>query len=390
VREIRQLNLTKRAGLPLAFGVAITLVVTSAFAVPVQTPVATSIPCAILTKFEGAIQVLDASRTEMLEAGPHSQLRCGFWVSVVSGYAEIQHRDGQTLHLSAGTFAQFPDNNDDGYFSGDQMILYKGQAFIHAPNGFREFRVATANARARLERAQAVIVYSEASETTQLIGLERLASLENRFQPGTRIGVKPGEATELDSSAKRVVPSTPRAVSVASMREKAFALRLGEGDRARAVEVTKERHDRPYPTELVGNSYKPLVFGERGADRAPATEPIQGRGETYQATVFGPEGTSSYDRHILGAEESEQIEEMIVQKLVSGTRKPGREVTPRAPASTGKSRKSAVVRIGKKVSVHDVSGDTGRGAERLGHERLQQEDAERARLIEELSQISPD
>ena len=82
----------------------------------------------------------------------------------------------------------------------------------------------TPNARARLERASAIVIYSAGDEESQLITLEDEASLENRFEPSRKMTVKQGEASSLNFTLLRVVPSAPRAIAQASLRPHLVAL----------------------------------------------------------------------------------------------------------------------------------------------------------------------
>jgi hypothetical protein len=343
----------------------------AALAHPAKPLTGKEIPCAKLKRVGGRVEILDATRTHVLVTRESAPIGCGSWISVREGWAVIQHRDGQTIHAGPNTFFQIPDNNPDGYFSGDHVVLYQGEIAASSGGGAGEFRVVTANARARVVRGDALVVFSPQDESTQLIALEQSAMLENRFRGDVRITVHQGEATVLDFSRKRVVPSTPAAVALSSLRDKVLELGLSDEEKHHYMELAKARGDRAFPKLLV-TSPEEL----RAAARKPASTRSRSH-ETYPATekTSWRQPASQYLRHDISAEEQELLREKQVSHLVGGNVGGEKALFPNQ--FYGKPQKAA-------VHVVDADARRGRAAARG------KVDPEKAKLIEELSRLGPD
>jgi hypothetical protein len=208
------------------------------------------VPCAIIEEVSGAVQLLDVSRTLISEAGKRTPVACGSWVSVGQGWIKLRLRDGFTVHLSADSFAELPESNLDGKNQGEQVVIYRGQLYARNDSGASELRVLTANGRARLTRGAMAVLYNREGQESQLIALENVATLENRFQKNARVSVRAGEATSLSLDLQRVVPASPRAVAIASLRERLTALKVSDRDRSAAIRVTQVRHERKIASAL--------------------------------------------------------------------------------------------------------------------------------------------
>ncbi len=238
-------------------------------------------PCAVLLKYGGQVQILDASRRVLLDTEPRAKIACGSWFSVASGWALIKHRDGHYLHLGSETFAQFTDTGEKAESSGDHLVLYKGQIHADLGDGAMEFRVLTANARSRQSGSgRAIVAYSEYDEETYLISISGKASLENRFQGKRKVQVKAGEATALNSKAMRVVPSTPRAIASSVLRNRLADLHVSENDARSALEAAHGRGNRKLASTL--ESSEPVQQAPSKSEYArhppsPADEKLKGR-----------------------------------------------------------------------------------------------------------------
>ena len=60
-----------------------------------------------------------------------------------------------------------------------------------------------------------LINFSPDSQDTQLVALDHPATLENRFEPSKKVEAKAGESTDLNFKEMRVIPTYPKAVSIA-------------------------------------------------------------------------------------------------------------------------------------------------------------------------------
>lgn len=255
--------------------------------------------CGTLEGMSGEVQMMDSARTRVMNVGPQSGIPCGGWVTVGSApdsWAVIRHREGQTLHLGAGSFLQVPDNDLDGKGTGDHFILFRGEVFAQNRGSGRELRLVTANARARISHGTLLLVYNAAEEETQMVSLEGAASLENKFQPTRRISAKEGEATSLNFKLLRIVPSTPRAVGLASLRAKLQAFPIDDHVHSEAIRTAYVRQERKFATVLSADGTtgvsgahakaKPGIAPQprKKADRVAETHALQHWNEKHGTT----------------------------------------------------------------------------------------------------------
>jgi hypothetical protein len=346
------------------------------------------VPCAIISAVAGQVDVLDSSRTHLLDSAEKASIPCGSWVSVGKGSVELKHRDGFKLNAGAGTFLQLPEPNTDGKYSGDQAILFRGQVFAQAGGGSGQLRVLTANARARVQRGSAIVVYSQEDEETQIVALDHSSTLENRFQVSRKVEAKAGEATSLNFKQLRVVPSTPRAVALAALRPKFDDLRVPERDRKTALRTAQARQERLFASELVKDD--PVQDGAK-ADRKPSSASPSAPHGGYQPKGEDPsqdvrahlEQAKKKVKHLPSAqsyssrpsdEQVEAIRRSWTNRLVAGEAGAEKFLSPRPAAKAG--------------ARHGGAG-SARAQARGGSKarRLTAEDEEKLRLIEELSRL---
>ncbi len=214
-----------------------------AYGVEVAPPSTASVPCAILDDFDGQVEILDPARTHLLPSQLKSGIPCQGWVSVVSGWVTIRHRQGYAIHGANGAFFQVGE-------ASPHVVLYRGEIFGNTQAGNGELAILTANAQVRIPDGSAIVVYSQAEENTQVIATEKLAYLENRFEEEARMTVKAGEASSLNFKAMRTVPDIPRAVSLAALKEKAATLNLKSGTVELALGHASRRVDRKLASDL--------------------------------------------------------------------------------------------------------------------------------------------
>jgi hypothetical protein len=328
-----------------------------------------AVPCAVVSHHTGDVDLLDSTRTHLLKMGRGAAIPCGAWVSVKTGAIEHKHRDGFRIHLAKGAFAQLTESNTDGKNQGEQLVLFHGEVFAHAPNSSGELRVITSNARSRVKRGSAIVLYNEDADETQLIALDAPASIENRFEPSRKAQIAAGEASSLNFKLMRVVPSVPRAVAVSSLRPKFEGLRVPARERELALRRARERNERLFAAKLVPDEVSPewpnghpgrLGRHFRGpASAGPAPAPAKVDPKVYSAHGDEPQGQDA------------ELHERFVNRVVAGA--PGadhllhpRKRAPRAhPPAQGR------------VIVKDQGTPSP-------------EDSEKRRLIEELSRIRED
>ena len=275
--------------------------------------------CALIESFDGAVQILDSSRTQIMEPSRKAPVLCGSWISVErGGWIHLKHRDGHRLSFSSGTFAEIPNNNFDGKYSGEHVVLYRGKVYGEAALGSHELKMMTANARAHLGRGTAVLVYDQKQEETQLIALESEAWFENRFAASKRIKVKAGEASSLNFKLLRVIPSAVRAVALASVRSVLSDFHLNARDQEYAIRNTQKRLQRKvasFPIDVPAQA--PAVHEDEKVDAA---------GTDFAAKKPAPNSkTASYYRHI-PSEADKDLERYWTSRISGGAKDQGDKI----------------------------------------------------------------
>ena len=325
-----------------------------AFAMDVANPVSTMVPCATLVKFEGDVQLMDSSRTDMLETAPGVQIGCGSWVTIASGWALIRHLDGFRIHVGQNTFVQITDSHMGDNSTGDHLLLYKGQIAAQAGDGTGELKILTANGRVRLTRGTSVVIFNQQDLETQLISLDQTSTIENRFASERRIPVKAGESSILNFASARVVPGIPKAIAIAPLKEKLAELRLNEKVQKQALHVAKKREERVFATDM---SVHP---GEsEPAERKPASN--------YSRS--GIQGDDAPNTKI-----NAELNQRWMGKITGDAGASQSVLFPKGHA------KAVRVPSGTKVSVEDQS----KGGNQKDDSR------EKVRLIEQLGDIKPE
>lgn len=323
-----------------------------AWAVRVDAPASKIIPCGTLSSVGGEVQLLDASRTELLDTRANADIPCGSWLSTESGWAILVHRDGHRVRVGAKAFVEVLDSGAESRNPGDHVVVYKGQVHAKAAHDSNEFRALTANGRVRMKSGESLIVFSPLQEETQLIALSDSSSLENRFEGSRRVTVKAGEATSLDMKTLRIVPSTPRVVSLTALKMKLDDVQLDDDDQRGILRAAKSRKDRTLAITL-----------KDAGSRAPASE---------------KRDLESYERHPGSEQEKANLKERWAERLTGGD-SAGKELLfpKKSKTKAGRSPASA------KVTVEDVAKT---------HERKlrDEEKAEKERLMRELSTIRPE
>ncbi|MBY0471717.1 hypothetical protein K2X30_11175 [bacterium] len=328
----------------------------SAYAVSKQTPQSeAAAPCAVLEKFGGPVRLLDATRTDVVDPAYNVGIACNGWVSIDGdGWALIRHANGYEFHLGSGSFMQIRELKD-AKAPAEHVVLYQGSLFarVHTSNG--ELRVATANGRAKIASGSLVVTFSQVEEETQVIAVEKETRFENRFEPSRKIAVRAGEASTLGFRTGRVLPTAPRAISIASMRDKLHELGLEEKDYQIAIRSVRERQER-----------KSVALNE--------ASPKKGR----SIASLRKSKNASYERHpSRGLAADNAVRNAMIKRVVGGEPEGSKilfpDITTRTPSSVGIQVRSIESRAGYQATATEK------------HEEL-----EKKKLIEELSNMHPD
>lgn len=227
------------------------LIAFPAFAKPVDAAPGVAAPCAVLQKFDGEVQILDSNRSTLLQTVPKSPVPCGGWLSVRSGSAVLTHRQGYVFHVGTDSFLQVFDHVPGKESTAEeQIVLFKGKLIAEVENGSDELRVLTTTGRARVSHGTALVTFTQETERMQLVSIDRKATLENRFEPARKIEISAGEVTSIDFDTLRVVPETPRAVAMASLREVFADFSLEKRILERALFSATRRAERKFASEV--------------------------------------------------------------------------------------------------------------------------------------------
>jgi hypothetical protein len=332
-------------------------------------------PCAVIENYHGDLEILDPSRTHVINVGKNVGIPCGGWVSSEMGWALIRHRDGHDLRVGPNTFIEIPENNAT---SPDQVVLYHGEMFGSTEGGGGDLRITTANARVRVPKGNVLVNYDSDNQDTQLVALDHPATLENRFEPAQKIKIQGGESSSLNFKLQRIAPTFPKAVSIAALKEKLVLFRLNDKDASEAYQVAQARAERRLAATLTPEeeqakqdaqdkkqSHDDLEF--KSKETPVVTRKLASEGRVTDAGY-------SYDRNPVNSDESAMLKSHWVRKMTAGEDLGERILFP--DKFHGKPRKVSV-----------MVDDPGAKMDAKKHTL---EDAEKRKLIEELSQIHED
>lgn len=312
-------------------------------------------PCAVVDQFAGDTQILNESRTHVSEADVKAPVECGGWVSVQSGWLVLQHRFGYRIHVGPGSFVQLQDD-------ADALIVYRGQVFAQAGGGMGELRVVTPNARVRLSRGSAVALFDPEEEKTQLTVVDGKASFENRFDSTKKaeVTVKSGYASTLDFKLLRVVPSVPKIAATSSLKAKLKELHVPARESERALAIARNRQkelfvsfEKTQNENVKAPKHEHSEHARKGHDRKIASV----------RTANDPE------------KNQEIAKDYLLRKTLGGNAE-GMKILGATPVQRKPAQKAH-------VEVEDPEA-------RLKAKQKSAEDAEKRRLIEELSKIRSD
>ncbi len=204
--------------------------------------------CGSLEVFEGDVQILDDTRTHLIELKRKAPLPCGCWISSNEGWVHVKHSAGPKLNLGAHSYVQLLGSRS----KSEQVVIYQGQVYAEVGAGDGEFKLGSALGRVRVKQGKVVYLsgYTENS-SSQLIVLEDSANFENRFEDSRMVAVKEGEMSELRFDLFRVIPQSPTPISVAALKPKLFDLRVDEKVQARAFGLATKRQERTLAEPLV-------------------------------------------------------------------------------------------------------------------------------------------
>jgi hypothetical protein len=329
-----------------------------------------STPCAVLKDFEGEVEVLDASRVALVHTQKDAGIPCGGWVSISHGWAKLKHRDGHWFRLGPDSFAEITESNALGENQGDHLVLFRGELWADADTGAGDLRIVTANGRVKMNDAAALVVFSPDEQETQVITLANKAVFENRFEASRVVTVHAGEASSLNFGLLRVIPSQPKAVSVASLRGLLAAVHANDGEQTRAIAAAQLRGERKFAAELTPNpdepQRKPASIDEDGNESE--SEPVKAAKTGKKSKVPASDDTQ---RHKLSAADKARFRKHMVNRMTAGEPVGERMLFP-----------DKYYGHPQQVEVHVEDPEAA-----LNAKKKHAEDAEKKRLIEELSQI---
>ncbi|MFL5812327.1 MAG: hypothetical protein ACJ763_02020 [Bdellovibrionia bacterium] len=310
-------------------------------------------PCAVVDQYAGDSQILNESRTRVSEADVKAPVECGGWVSVQNGWLVLQHRFGYRIHVGPGSFAQLQDD-------ADALVVYRGQVFAQSGGGMGEFRVVTPNARIRLSRASAVALFDPEEEKTQLTVVDGKAQFENRFDTTKKanVTVKSGYASMLDFKLLRIVPSVPKVAATSSLKAKLKELHVPEGVSERALAIARNRQKE--------------LFSSFEKTQNENVKPEKAHEKNHERSIASVEAKRGHN----DPEKNQQIAKDYLFRKTLGGNAEGMKILGKMPAQRKPAQRA-------RVEVLDPEAQ-------LMVRQKSAEDAEKRRLIEELSKIKSD
>lgn len=315
-----------------------------------------STACALVGNFWGDVQVLNSTRTKLLDVKKNNTVNCGSYVSVNEGWIELKHREGGELRVGSDSLIRV---NEEG--SGDQFVVLRGYVLAKHFVGGGTLKVLTSQARANVKRAEALILVSDHEEESQMVVLKNRATLENRFEGGNPITVMAGEASSLQHRVDRLAPSTPKAVSIASLRGKLDTFGLPQKDLDPIYAAVKARNDRKFAQFTPSKKQKEEGIGW------DAPKVNRGIASTKESYVRHPDWDG---------EDTQTFEEQVARRLTGGDPTAEKLTRPDVPAPERK--------LAGKISVVDQAAEEESAREREAKKKF---DSGKKKLIEDLRKL---
>ena len=220
--------------------------------------------CGEIIGLMGDVQILDASRSHLLNLGVNDSIPCGAWISSHLGWMAVRHQLGPYFHLGQETYVQFLEASSD---VGEHLIVYKGDVYAHVQGAQPEIRILSATSRVRIQEAQVIFLAGYSPDRAQLMVLKDSATLENRFESTKGIQVRQGEVSELVLQNDRVLPQAPSPVAWSSLEPQLLELRVPRSVQKHAQQIVMSRQ-----------SQKPSIQSQEVLDAAQQVEsPLKGR-----------------------------------------------------------------------------------------------------------------
>lgn len=303
--------------------------------------------CSVLDNFEGSIEILESARTQLMEVKKKAGIPCDGWIVVDSGWAHVTHRNGYRVAISAPSFIQVNESNiqSDDLKTSSAFSLVRGQVFGQAPGGTGQLKILTVNGVVRVTDGAFFVLYQPEAEETQVVALDNKSTLENKFAPSKKMECRPGEASSLNFKLLRVVPSAPRAISAASLKEKLEPLNLPEKEKATYIKVAVQRAERKFASAEAPQKKDTPSSGKKG----------------------------DYTRHPMIHDESLEIRSQFMKKMTSGEEEMGGKIL--FPKQTRKGNRGGSLELEQKKS------------DRLPRDQNFSEENEKKRIIDELNHV---
>ncbi len=210
--------------------------------------------CGVLRSFEGETQVFDYTRTHLGDAAYGTKLHCGDWVSVDKGKATIELTMGTGVLAGENTFFQIRDPQSGENPEQANLALYRGEFLVQPSKG--EIRIVTPNSVGRVEKGGAYVVYSSASEETQIVGMGGKTSLENRFFPESRMPAGFGKVVTFANPVERLLPDQARFVNARDLGERLARLGVPASVRESLEKVVKAGTKTKMPVTLASTGVR--------------------------------------------------------------------------------------------------------------------------------------
>jgi hypothetical protein len=250
---------------PTIFVFISAFVLTDAFAVQVKISDRDVVPCGVVKAFAGEVQVLDPTQTHLIDVAVGTGIPCGGWVTTQKGWVSLEHRQGYEVKLARDGFIEVFDFIKDEYQTGsDHIVFYRGKVYVSVPPGTHAFSLSTSNAKAKLDRGVMVAIFDHSHDETQIISLSGKPELMNRFSQDKKVEVSPGELSSISLSTLRVIPESPQAINLASLKKALDRIPLTAEQYQIALRIVENRANRKLASEPSGYSSSRAVASVEG------------------------------------------------------------------------------------------------------------------------------
>jgi hypothetical protein len=334
--------------------------------------------CAVVDQVVGQVDVLSGDRTQFWIAKAHEPIACGSWLSVRQGFIQLAHFLGPRVHIAGGSFVRLAD------IQSDPIVVYRGELLVSINSAHKEeFSVISPSARARLRSGKAIFIFNEKDKITQLIALTETATLENRFESSRKITVRAGELSQFNFMDSRIIPETPQALSIASLKEHLFTLRVSSNDEEHFLELVNQRRNRTVSIALTNRPENALPATRESAAQAELAQEASNREPASEDSDDPSSSLSETSSSKKKPKHAPDPDYFLTRNLPVLTEADKKDLLH--PSDTSREKTTLKLNIERLGSKDNPLSESGTSSAALSNSEKQ-----KSQLIEELKQFHPE